>query len=60
MLGNFLSGHCKVLEIKVWINWSSYVTFSSGAVGGLPLPKVLKNITNMLSSIIYYLRKLRL
>jgi hypothetical protein len=29
-------------------------------VGGLRLPKVLKNTTNMLSSIIYYHRKLRL
>jgi hypothetical protein len=31
-----------------------------GPVGGLRLPKVLKNMTNMLSSIIYYHRKLRL
>jgi hypothetical protein len=30
------------------------------AVGGLRLPKVLKNTTNMLSSIIYCHRKLRL
>jgi hypothetical protein len=29
-------------------------------VGGLPLPKVLKNITNWFFSIIYCLRKLRL
>jgi hypothetical protein len=27
-------------------------------VGGLPLPKVLKNITNMFSSIVYYRGKL--
>jgi hypothetical protein len=30
-----------------------------GAVGGLHLPKVLKNTTNMFSSIVYYHRKLR-
>jgi hypothetical protein len=29
-------------------------------VGGLPLPKVLKNLTNMFYSITYCLRKLRL
>jgi hypothetical protein len=29
-------------------------------VGGLHLPKVLKNTTNMFSSIVYYHRKLRL
>jgi hypothetical protein len=30
------------------------------AVGGLPLPKVLKNTTNMFFSIVYCHRKLRL
>jgi hypothetical protein len=33
-------------------------TAKGATVGGLPLPKVLKNITNMFSSIIYCLRKL--
>jgi hypothetical protein len=35
-------------------------SWNSVYVGGLHLPKVLKNTTNMLSSIIYYHRKLRL
>jgi hypothetical protein len=37
---------------------SSLLLAGSIIVGGLPLPKVLKSLTNMFSSIIYYLRRL--
>jgi hypothetical protein len=37
---------------------SSLLLAGSVIVGGLPLPKVLKSLTNMFSSIIYYLRRL--
>jgi hypothetical protein len=35
------------------------LTLRGATIGGLHLPKVLKNMTNMFSSIVYYHRKLR-
>jgi hypothetical protein len=43
-----------------FVKYKNKLILRGATVRGLPLPKVLKNITNMLSSIIYCLRKLRL
>jgi hypothetical protein len=41
-----------------FVRYKNKLILRGATVGGLCLPKVLKNTTNMLSSIIYYYRKL--
>jgi hypothetical protein len=61
-------GRCFLdLRLKVFVqSQSEFITYKNklilrgATVGGLRLPKVLKNTTNMLSSIIYCHRNLRL
>jgi hypothetical protein len=43
-----------------FVRYKNKLILRGATVGGLRLPKVLKNTTSMLSSIIYYHKKLRL